>query len=729
MYEEKKFSWTNLFIKIIIVVIFILFTIWLLSLSTKGMSNSLNVLTDNIFSENIDKMKDVGQSYFTTERLPKKVGDIKTLTLEKMYDKKLLLELKDKKGNACSAKNSYVSIEKLENEYQMKVYLECGEDSDYIIVIMGCYNYCDTDICEKKEEPTPEIKKELEYEYSKTTGGSWGPWGSWSEWSKTSVTKNNYRDVETKVVAEEYTYYEEESETKYIKDATCPTVSGYSLVSMDADGVCKYSKTTTVTADPTCPEVDGYKNTGRDGFTCNYSKTTTVKTTKPAECPEGYAKVDGTCKKTTTETTTKTASCPSGYSKVDGTCKKTTTETTTKTANCPSGYSKSGNTCAKTTTETTTKTASCPSGYNKSGNTCAKTTTETTTKPANVTCPTVTNWTYVNTTGTTCNYKRTVQSSEYTLTYVETKTGSYVPADTNTYHYEQVGADYVYDCNNQCAFVWIYTYKVYKKTYKTITETATRTGTVVCPTVSGYTNTGRDGLTCNYSKTTTVYANPVCPTVSGYTNTGRDGFTCNYSKSTTTTTNPVCPTVSGYTNTGRDGFTCNYSKSTTTTTDPVCPTVSGYAYTGRNGYTCSYSKTTTATTDPVCPAVSGYKNTGRDGFTCNYSKTTTVKTTKDAVCPEGYSKSDGTCKKSTTSKTTKDSVCQAGQTNRKGKCYETTTRRIEKKGTKNVTYYRYRLREYTGGTTVYKWSSSNHDKSLLDAGYTLTGKTREKGGK
>ena len=169
MYEESnRFSWTSLFIKIIIVIIFILFTIWLLSLSTKnatkGLSNSLNVLTDGIFSENIDRMKEVGKSYFTTERLPEKVGDVKTLTLASMYDKNLILEIKDKNGNACSAKNSYVSVEKMETEYQMKVYLECGSESNYIKIPMGCYNYCNTDICEKKSSDDTTPNSAIEYQ-------------------------------------------------------------------------------------------------------------------------------------------------------------------------------------------------------------------------------------------------------------------------------------------------------------------------------------------------------------------------------------------------------------------------------------------------------------------------------------------------------------------------------------------------------------------------------------
>ena len=116
------------------------------------MSNSLDVLTNNVFSQNMEKMKEVGKEYFTLKRLPVKVGEIKTITLKEMYDKKLLLELTDKDGNSCSADNSYVSVEKFDDEYQMKVYLECGKKSDYIVVIMGCYDYCDTDICEVKKE-------------------------------------------------------------------------------------------------------------------------------------------------------------------------------------------------------------------------------------------------------------------------------------------------------------------------------------------------------------------------------------------------------------------------------------------------------------------------------------------------------------------------------------------------------------------------------------------------
>ena len=437
MEENRRFSWTDLFIKVILVVIFVLFTVWLLSLSNKGLSNSLDVLTDNIFAQNIEKMKDVGKEYFTIERLPEKIGEVKTLTLKEMYEKKLILEVKDKNGNACNAKDSYVSIEKMENEYQMKVNLECGKEKDYIIVIMGCYNYCDTDICEKKEEV-----KEIEYEYKKTTGGKWTDYGNWSEWSKVSVTNTDYRQVETKKVNEEYTYNRVVSNTLYkeygitcpsgytlnadgtncyktitssdYKNPTCPSRSGYTATRNGF--TCTYSKNETV--NPTCPSKSGYTVT-RNGFTCTYSKNETVNPTCPSKSGYTVTRNGFTCtySKNVTSTTeydrvyshTSTGSyVPADtndydYVQIDAdyvyncntSCSfywvytyqvykkvyKATTVTETGNATCPSGYSQSETKCSKTSTQT--ENATCPSGYSQSGTKCSKTSTQT----ENATCP------------------------------------------------------------------------------------------------------------------------------------------------------------------------------------------------------------------------------------------------------------------------------------------------------------------------------------------------------
>ena len=542
-YEENKgFSWTNLFIKVIIVLIFILFTVWLLSLSNKKVSNSLDIITDNVFSENINKMKEVGKDYFTTERLPEKVGDVKKITLEEMYNKKMLLTLKDKNGKTCSSKNSYVSIEKKDNEYLMKVYLECGKNSDYVVVTMGCYNYCSTDICEKKNE-TDIVSKNtdtednndenvndsnIEYQYAKSTGGNWSDWSGYSNWSTTSVTKTDYRDVETKVVDVDSIHQTPVTEVKFMGNSSCPSVSGYTLTS-NVNGVCTYSKTTSDTTAPKCPSVSGYTYMGMNGFTCNYSKTTSD-TTAPK--------------------------CPS-----------------------VSGYTYMG----------------------MNGFTCnySKTTSDTTAPK----CPSVSGYTYTGMNGFTCNYSKTTTSkTEYTLSYYSTGSGSYVPADTSTYHYVQKSADYVYKCDSTCGMRWYYTYTIYKKIYKTVTDTTTKTAS--CP--SGY-----------------------------------------------------------------------YQSEST----------------------CAKSSTST--------------------------------TTKTASCPSGYYQSGSTCAKNGTSTITKTASCPSDQSNRSGKCYKVVSYNKEETITKKVTYYRYRTRNYVGGTTDYKWSSSKNDKQLLDAGYKLTGKTRNKeiGGK
>ena len=576
MYEEnRRFSWTGLFIKIIIVIIFILFTVWLLNLSTKsatrGLSNSLDVLTDNIFSENIDRMKEVGKSYFTTERLPKKVGEIKTLTLAKMYDENLILEIKDKNGNACSAKNSYVSIEKMDTEYQMKVYLECGEESSFVKVIMGCYNYCSTDICEKKENAELEG---IEYQYSKATGGAWGPYGSWSEWSKTSVSKTNERDIETKVVKENYTYDKTVTESKYTGNATCPTApSGYTLQS-NSNGLCTYTKVITTTADPNkcASSYNGYSLVSQNGLTCNYSKGTST-TVSANNCASTY----------------------NGYSLV----------------------SQNGLICNYSKETSTTVNA----------NACAKT---------------YNGYTLVSQNGLTCNYSKT---STETIPATPHTTGG---ETTKNCYKVVVGTKTVMSCNKTCK-------QVIQNVYETRCDT----------------------------KTTPVKTTYSCPS-SAYT---LSGAYCYRSVPKSTTTNAGCPSGSV-----QSGNGCVKKGNATTTTNAGCP--SGSVQSG-NG--CVKSSTTSTTTS--------------------------------ATCPSGYTGRNGICAKDTTSKIVKDTVCSTDENMRDGKCYKNVSTTQTITDTKNVTYYRYRLRSYTGGTTDYKWSTSNNDKSLIDTGYKLTGKTRNIGGK
>ena len=546
MYEEnERFSWTSLFIKIIIIIIFVLFTIWILQLTvksaTKGMSNSVNVLTDGIFSQNVEKMKEVGKSYFTTERLPEKIGEVKTLSLAKMYEEGLILEVKDKNGNACSAKNSYVSVEKMETEYQMKVYLECGEEKDSVKVIMGCYNYCDTDICERKDK----AEKGIEYEYAKTVGGSWTPWGNWTNWSTTSVSKTNYRDVETKVVKEPYSYEKTIINPILIGNATCPNVEGYDLQS-SVDGVCTYSKIVVEVSGPAeCPKKSGdYDLVSQSGFTCSYSKTTTNTVTKdPEKCPAKNGDYDLVSQ--------------NGF-----TCT----------------YSKS--------TYGTTSPNKCASTYN--------------------------GYQLDSQSGFTCNYKKTVEGT------------------TNCYNVA-VGTETVWDCTSS---------SICKQVIQTKWE-------------------------------------------------------------------PRCDTTS--------------STTATTTTTVGCP--SGYS---KSGSTCVANTATVSTKTSMVGCPSGYS---KSGTKCISSSSTTTSKTTTASCPSGYEKRGTSCVKECNYKIVEEALCDTGLRHDKGKCYRDEKHTETISGVKDVTYYRYRLRDYVGGTVDTKWSKSNNDTSLLNAGYKLTGKTRNIGGK
>lgn len=116
----------------------------------KTFAEKLNPLYDRIFQDNINIMKDVATAYYTTERLPKAEGQTKRLTLGQMLEMKLLLGIKDKNGKMCDTEKSYAEITKMDKEYKMKINLSCGDEEDYIITYLGCYNYCLNDVCEKK---------------------------------------------------------------------------------------------------------------------------------------------------------------------------------------------------------------------------------------------------------------------------------------------------------------------------------------------------------------------------------------------------------------------------------------------------------------------------------------------------------------------------------------------------------------------------------------------------
>lgn len=443
MYEEReRFSLKDVILQIVLVVLFVFLLLWLFptkSYVDKQLENGLDPLYNQLFSQNVNTMKEAAISYFTTARLPKNIGDKETLTLGDMLDKKLLIPFLDSNNEQCSLTDSYVEITKMDDEYILKVNLSCSDNSDYILVHLGCYSYCETGLCEKQETTTipskpvvkPTVTKKYEYEYELVIDGKWGDWSDWSNWSEVKVDKTDYRNVKTK----------EE-------------------VVVDKTETIKVGTTTNIT--------DAKEN-------ISYY------------CPNGYTQKGTSCTRpiTTTES-------------IDATVNYT----------CPNGYTLSGTKCNKnvTTTQTIdatgTTTNSCPSGYTLNGNECSK--------------------------------KVTYISSYTKGDYVDTVyNASNVPKDTSKYFYEETGADYVYSCENTCAFKWVYTYKIYKAkpVYKTKTETVEKISTTTYSCPSGYT---LSGTKCNKNITTTDTVNGTakysCP--SDYT---LNGTKCNKQVTTTQT--------------------------------------------------------------------------------------------------------------------------------------------------------------------------------------------------
>jgi len=161
MYNERQdnFSVKDVILQILFVILFVFILMWLFP-SKQFVKDSLEPLYDRIFNENILIMKDAAKGYYTTPRLPQNVGDKVSMTLGEMLNKKLLIEFKDSSGKKCDHDASYVEITKYDEEFVMKVNLKCSKQENYILVYMGCYDYCKTTICEKEQSDvkTPVIR-------------------------------------------------------------------------------------------------------------------------------------------------------------------------------------------------------------------------------------------------------------------------------------------------------------------------------------------------------------------------------------------------------------------------------------------------------------------------------------------------------------------------------------------------------------------------------------------
>ena len=714
MYDENVtykvgLNWKDIIIKLIMLILFIVLLVWLIP------KNDINVFYDSIYANNINTMKEAAKSYYTVDRLPKSVGDSKSLTLKEMIDNHMIVRFTDKDKNSCDESASKVEITKTsENEYVLKVQLNCGDQKDYILETIGCTSVCQNGECktviadntEKEDTSSVEGRDDVYIDNSDTP---------------TNVDKNG------NILSQTTTYYQHRkaiisTNVQYSCPDNTYTLSGTKCI----------KNTTGATIDATIVYKDDYeiitdalKNDGKEHTVyADYIKT---KVSTEYSCPEGYTKNGSYCIKYTDATETPgaiTYTCPDGYTLEGTNCKRSYNATYTEgqiTYTCDSGDKLNGTTCTKSIDATVSYKYSCPSGYTKNGTSCYKVYTDTkdATVTYNYTCPSG----YTKN-GTTCT-KSTTETINATAS---TKYGSWINNGTKYYTvsnkaYTGTTSKLVYEgmisgavCGAPCgnSGIW-YKYTYYTRTStteyscpsgynrngskctRTITDTkqATRTETVTCP--SGYT---RNGYKCSKQVTDTINATKSeeysCP--SGYTLNGK---ICSKSYQATKHQSEgvyTCP--NGGTLYGK---TCVETKLATRNEAPstyICPT--GYTLEGKK---CK--KTIDADKKDIysytCPE--GYTKSG-DGESTVCSKV--VKEEGEYYCPDTEAVLKGDKCVKTIKNEIKEYTCPEGYTLNGTKCTKTSVITVDATATTNTTT-----------TYKYQWSIYQYIE-----GWEFTGKTK-----
>lgn len=385
MYSSEKnpgINWKDLIIKAIFLVVFLLLLVWLFPKVP-----NMKPFYSNVFRENIKYMQDAAESYYTTEKLPKNIGDSAEMTLQEMINKNLILPFVDQDGNECDTYSSYVQVRKNQNDYTLKVNLVCPTESNYVEKTLGCYEYCET--C--KEELEYQFKKETTSDrttYSCPDGGTLS--GTMCYVYKTS----SYNATETTSKGE---YYCPDGGTLTGDKCYVSSTKSYDAPIATGKYYCPDGGTL---SGATCYVSDSYSYAANTSYSCPSGSTlsgslcyrTSSSSTTSAlidyyRCPDGSKSYNGKCT-TTGASTTKPASidyytCPDGSRSTTGSCTVTsqgtpfaaTPKTTSTKVKYTSPRSGSAYTSLGTTTEyVCTSSANCP-GYVTYYNYLYKTTT------------------------------------------------------------------------------------------------------------------------------------------------------------------------------------------------------------------------------------------------------------------------------------------------------------------------------------------------------------------
>ncbi len=401
--NKKGFSILDLLVKIIFAGLFIFILIWLFNKKIPNVN--MTPFYSNVFRENIKYMQDAGEAYFTDEKMPTEIGESIKLSLAEMEANNIILPFVDKDGKECNKNDSYVSITKMAEGYELRTNLVCGKESNYIVKTLGCHTYCPNGNCNANKSCS--IQKITQYQFKKLVNGTKTNYSC----NKGYTLKGAYCYKTTLVNSKDATIKKTETVT-YKKPATVvkgdSTLSPLKVVTGSKDVQLKTtvtSKDTEVTVVKGTKEVEVSKVTsgGETQLTVNvtskdenYSctKTKTENQCKVTDVPEAYScdcatrYVNGmpkytcnTCYRTIKQTTCKDVkveytgtctrtvkeySCPSGTTRSTGSGSSLKCYKAISSYTCPSGTTRTSGSESSLKCYKSENTYSCPSGTTKS---------------------------------------------------------------------------------------------------------------------------------------------------------------------------------------------------------------------------------------------------------------------------------------------------------------------------------------------------------------------------
>lgn len=225
MEDERKINWLSLFIKIIIIFVFLLIIIWLVS---KLVGNKLS----DTFKNNINNMEEVAVTYFKEIDLPQEKGKSIKLTLEEMIEKKLIISINENEEKTCDVKKSYSKITRNKKDYEIETYLICGKEKSSItrkFSFKDCKN-CNTSEDNKKVEVKEETKKEeTSKENNESTSTTTSTKKTYYEYVKETTTVGKWlRGTKTgSNIENKNEYYKTETETYYTLGVVTKSANTY----------------------------------------------------------------------------------------------------------------------------------------------------------------------------------------------------------------------------------------------------------------------------------------------------------------------------------------------------------------------------------------------------------------------------------------------------------------------------------------------------------------------